>query len=286
MLKLVIMWKTKLILNAFGSFGEDELSRITLIKNAGFDGFFTGWAGKGEVARYAEIARELGLIYQSVHAPFGRIRQIWEDDEEKAEATIKEQIACIEDCGKSGIPLMVAHAFIGFEDHTPTAIGLERLERIVNAAEKASVKIAFENTEGEEYLEAIMDHFKGVSHVGFCWDAGHEMCYNHSQDLLAKYGDRLFGTHLNDNLGIKNPEGKITFYDDLHLLPFDGIADWEYNTARLVEHKFEGPLTFELKVPAKSASSDIYAQLSQEAYVFECYKRACRVAALYQKAMQ
>ena len=83
-------------------------------------------------------------------------------------------------------------------------------------AKERGVKVAFENTEGEEYLEALMDNFKDDDTVGFCWDTGHEMCYNHSQDMLAKYGDRLIATHINDNLGISDYDGKITWLDDLH----------------------------------------------------------------------
>ena len=49
------------------------------------------------------------------------------------------------------------HAFIGFEDHEPTAIGIKRFEKVVNSAEEKGIKIAFENTEGEEYLDALME---------------------------------------------------------------------------------------------------------------------------------
>ena len=154
-------------------------------------------------------------------------------------------------------------------------------DAVVNYAAQKGVKIAFENTEGEEYLAALMDAFRGEKHVGFCWDSGHEMCYNHSKDLLALYGDRLLGTHLNDNLGIRDFGGKITYIDDLHLLPFDGIADWDNIAARLDRCGFSGPLTFELNVMSKPGrrDNDIYRKLSPEEYIAECYKRACRVAA-------
>lgn len=72
-----------------------------------------------------------------------------------------------------------------------------------------------------------MNHFRGNPAVGFCWDSGHELCYNHGRDMLAQYGDRLLGTRLNDNLGVRDDGGQITFLDDLHLLPFEGIADWQ-----------------------------------------------------------
>ena len=126
-----------------------------------------------------------------------------------------------------------------------------------------------------------MDAFRGEKNVGFCWDSGHEMCYNHSKDMLALYGDRLLGTHLNDNLGIRDFGGKITYIDDLHLLPFDGIADWDDIARRLDRCGFDGPLTFELSVMSKPGrrENDVYRKLSPEEYIAEVYKRACRVAA-------
>ena len=81
------------------------------------------------------------------------------------------------------------------------------------------------------------------------------MCYNRSRNLLADYGGKLIATHLNDNLGISDYDGKIYWTDDLHLLPFDGIADWPELAVRLRKCGFDGPLTFELN---KSSKPDRY----------------------------
>ena len=92
----------------------------------------------------------------------------------------------------------------------------------------------------------------------------------------------MFATHINDNLGVKDPGGKITCLDDLHLLPFDGIADWQYNAERLVAASFSGPLTFELKtksIPMRH-ENDRYDQMSAEQFFAEAYVRACRVGTL------
>ena len=271
-----------LIINLFEAFGTDEVSRLRILKEAGFDGFFSAWGGKSDTLRLAEAARDLGMEFQSVHAPFNRIRDLWGDDEAAANAALDQQLACLEDCRRAGVGLMVCHAFIGFEDHSPTDIGLRRFATLAEAAEKAGVRLALENTEGIEYLEALLAFFMVNPFVGFCWDSGHEMCYNHSRDLLAAYGERLFGTHLNDNLGIRDRGGRITWLDDLHLLPFDGIADWRYNRDRLRKCGFEGPLTFELNVGSKPGrhENDSYGQMKPEVYLAECYKRACRVRAL------
>ena len=70
--------------------------------------------------------------------------------------------------------------------------------------------------------------------------------------------------------------------DDLHLLPFDGIADWKYNAERLNRCGFDGILTFELLNFSKSGrhDNDFYADLPLRQYYAMAYQRACRVAAL------
>lgn len=125
----------------------------------------------------------------------------------------------------------------------------------------------------------------GNKTVGFCWDTGHEMCYNHSQNLLDYYGDRLLCTHLNDNLGIRDYNGNITWIDDLHLLPFDGIADWENIVYQLNKWNFNEILTFELNTNSKPDrhENDQYTQMPFELYLTEAYKRSCRVATMLER---
>lgn len=205
--------------------------------------FFVVWNKKLNVESINEKAKELGLIFQSLHAPWEKTADMWNEDEIKAAEAVQELKKCVDVCEKYRIPILVVHAFVGFEDHNPTELGLERFHQVIEYAQQKIIKIAFENTEGEEYLNALLEHFKENSFVGFCWDTGHEMCYNQSRDMMALYGDKLIGTHLNDNLGIKDFTGKITWLDDLHLLPFDGIADWDSIVQRLCRYQFEGPLS-------------------------------------------
>ena len=100
--------------------------------------------------------------------------------------------------------------------------------------------------------------------------------------MLALYGDRLFATHINDNLGIKDYNGKIFWTDDLHLLPFDGITDWDSVAKRLVAADYTAPLSFELSIQSKPNRFDNhpYAAMRPEIYFAQAYNRACRVAAL------
>jgi sugar phosphate isomerase/epimerase len=87
---------------------------------------------------------------------------------------------------------------------------------------------------------------------------------------------------LNDNLGIKDFDGNITYLDDLHLLPFDGVVDWNGAAARLNKYNYQGELTFELNRKSKPNryENDGYGKISLLEYVTEAYKRACKVAYL------
>ena len=278
------MYGSKLCLGLMGGLGLSESEQIRLFKKTGFEGFFMGWAPGMDLEGIMRTAKEEGMILQSVHAPFTKMAAMWKETDQ-TQAAIDELLACIEDCRKIGAPIMVIHPFIGFTEHTPTGFGLKNYEIVVDAAEKAGVKLAFENVEGEEYLEALMKYFEKREIVGFCWDTGHEMCYNYSKDMLALYGDKLICTHLNDNLGIKDFGGEITWIDDLHLLPFDGAADWADIVSRLNRCGYDDFLTFELTTSSKPGrhENDLYAKMPAEEYVAQAYIRACRVAMLKQR---
>ena len=274
------MCKTKLCLGTNERVGISKEEQIKLFKKSGVDGFFTMW--DKNLKKYRELADDLDLIFQSIHATFTNAAKMWGDDVE-AEEAVEELICCVKDCAEVNVPILVVHPYIGFEGKmNPTKPGVENFRIVVEEAKRCGVKIAFENVEGEEYLETLMDAFKDYENVGFCWDSGHELCYNKGKDMLKLYGDRLIATHLNDNLGVSDPDGKIFWTDDLHLLPFDGIHDWENIAKRLNDCKYNGILTFELKksnIPNRHESNQ-YNNMTIEEYIRECYMRACRVAKL------
>lgn len=281
------MYDQKLCIALMSPYGEARLTceeEIRLMRKTGFEGFFSGWGNLDYLKRCRTAAEECGMLYQSVHAPFGNARKFWHGTEEEAAASVEELIRCLEDCAAVEVPIMVAHVFIGFEDHAPNERGLANYEKIMIRARELGVKVAFENTEGMEYLDAVMGLAEGYrDSVGFCWDTGHEMCYNWSLDMPGRYPGRLIATHINDNLGIRDYGGVITWHDDLHLLPFDGAGDWDGIARRLAD--FDGPLTFELTTHSKPDrhENDKYGRLSPEEYLAEAYARACRLAAMVKR---
>lgn len=277
------MWNQKLCLGLSSQFGIDEVSQIELFSRVGFDAFFSGWSRGCDIGALRAAGDRCGMEFQSIHAPFGRMDRMWKEAPD-TEDTVAELCECLRDCAEYHVPVMVAHAFIGFEEHSPDEIGVRNFGRVVDEAERLGVKLALENTEGIEYLSRLFEAFSDRECVGFCWDTGHEMCYNWSEDVVGRFGQdgKLFATHLNDNLGIRDFEGKITWIDDLHLLPFDGIADWKGIAERLDRAGFDGTMTFELNTKSKPGrhENDKYDKMDIEQYVTEVYIRACRLAAM------
>lgn len=280
------MYQQKLCLG-IGSYGVPEENQPRLFKDAGFEYYFFDYDGSRENAiKIANAGKAAGIELQSVHGPYKIMADIWKDCNE-GELAVKELIECLEVCSEIGAPIMISHVYIGFDtNEKPTELGLKRLDKVVEFGTKRGVKIAFENTEGEEFLATVMEHFKGNSSVGFCWDSGHEQCYNFSKNMLALYGDRLLCTHLNDNLGISDFGGHTFWTDDLHLLPFDGIIDWKNAADRLNAVGYNGILTFELNRNGKAGrhDNDNYQNITPEQYIAEAYNRACRFAFMKQKS--
>ncbi len=255
---------------------ESAEKRIQTTKKAGFDGIFFEWENADMAKEYAAAIDRAGLFLQSIHAHFYTVNTIWHEHDPKGDETIETLIRCVDDCATFGTPILVCHAFIGFDEHEPTEIGLQRLETLLEHGAKKGVKLAFENTEGEEYLAAIMERFHDCPSLGFCLDSGHELCYNRGRDRIALYGNKLCATHLNDNFGVTGDD--ITWLDDSHVLPFDGIADWNGIAARLKACAFQGPLTFELTRRNKPDrhTHDKYEAWSHVEFLENAYERACR----------
>ena len=247
--------------------------QLPRFKAQGLDAFFTRY--DPHVREYRELADKLGLIYQSVHAPNHMTEKFW-DSREAAVPAVAEWIQCVKDCSEAGVPIMVAHAYrgIGIQCEV-TQERIDNFRYVVDAAVKYGVNIAFENTEGQEYLTVILDTFADCPNVGFCWDTGHEFCYNRGQDMTANRGHRMICTHLNDNLGCRTGDETISAKDDLHLLPFDGFVNWQSVVDRMKKWNYQNILTFELKKTA------YYQDLSFDCYLQEAYNRIQRVISLY-----
>lgn len=209
--------------------------RYKLIKNAGFDCVMLWWSDKfGRGTGYqkdVEYAQNAGLFIENMHAPVHEQNHLSEDTKE-GESVVKSYLQCVKDCYKHNISTVVIH--LPDDEYPINSIGMERVNEIITLAEKYDVKVAFENLRNIQNLDLVLNTVQSNS-AGFCYDSCHHINYAPNEDLLDKYGNRLFAIHLQDNGGKNNQ----------HQLPFDGNIDWEMIMEKITFAGYTGATTLE-----------------------------------------
>lgn len=251
----------KLILDVFFGIPSEEL--IPMIKETGFDGFFVGQDSANDrtkVAKLREMSEQEGLEIETIHSTIPGCYDLWTEGKAGEEylAVLKNNI---DNCKEFSIPILVVHIQVKENGENSSERGIKRLESVVAYAKEQGVNIAFENINAPELLFKVMEHFR-ESHVGFCYDCGHEACHTSGMEFLPVLGKRLFCVHLHDNDGV----------GDLHQLPFDGELDFERICRQLREVGFDGNITLEL-----SYTGEYRAVMEQEAFLEKAYVSACRI---------
>ena len=257
---------------------------IDFLADAGFCAVSPVWQHNGDLEAIVRHAQMHGMTVQSLHGPLRGMPTMWGTDRDAARPLLQDLMQSATDCAKFEIPLLVVHPWNGVNyTFCREQLCFDHFDALVKHAENAGIRIAFENLEGPEFLGELMNRYAGSSTVGFCWDSGHEMCFAPGWDFLSLYGERLIMTHLNDNLGVTDPSGKLQGTDDLHLLPGHGIVDWENAVRRLKAAKSQEILNFELKIRPKGdrCKLDLYSRIPLRQYFQEAYDRACAIAKDY-----
>jgi len=259
---------------------------IDLLADAGFCAVSLSWQQDDDPQETLRQVRERNLTVQSLHGPLRGMPAMWHRDPSVAGPILQALIQSARDCARFSIPLLVVHPWNGVDYTFPQeALCFDHFDALVRCAENSGICIAFENLEGPEFLAALMARYSTCNAVGFCWDSGHELCYAPDWDFLSRYGDRLLMTHLNDNFGITDPAGHPQGTDDLHLLPYDGIADWDQMVQRLKKSRRQEILNFELKIRPKGdrCVKDLYSKMPLAEYFTKAYETARRAVAGYFK---
>ncbi len=222
---------------------ENVTSKETIdaIYNSGFKNVFVQYYHKNPIGlnelEQIDYCNELGLNVIFCHLGYKApraINDIWLEGED-GEKVIDGYIEDFKLMKEKQIDLVVMHLISGKEPPMYSEIGLERIKKLVKHAKELGIKIAFENTKKQGYLEYVIGNIK-EHNVGICYDAGH--CHTHFDDEFnyELFKDRIFAVHLHDN----------DKSDDLHLLPFDGTIDWTNVLTKLKENNYNGPITLEL----------------------------------------
>ena len=174
----------------------------------------------GNMETQMKIFKENRLKVSSLHNQYKteELENFWKDNEigERLEKTL---ISDIETAKKYGFKCVVVHTLGTFNE-----FGKARLERVLDVCEKNNVYLAVENIDNEH---PILDIFENVKHpyLKFCYDSGHNNCFDKDFDYLSKYGDKLVCLHLHDNNGLR----------DQHTLNRYGTINWDKLAQKLAK---------------------------------------------------
>ena len=243
--------------------------QIELYKSVGFDSVFIGSdtvQDLDELPILADTARQCGIVLEAFHAPSGCLNDLWAVDDGKAKVSLRTLFDAIDACGAAKIGKLVMHT-AGSPQVKISECALSRFSALEEYAGGKGVVICYENANGMASLAAVMDNAKKPH--GFCFDAGHQLCYSPDEPLLKQYGNRMLYTHLHDNDGMA----------DRHWLPFDGARDWGTLAKTFAKIGYDGTLNLELACHSAPA----YRALPFAAFVREAHARLVRFADLMER---
>ena len=261
---------------------------LRLYADVGFSSFFTGWVSEGDFNdRTADVAAKCGLVWESIHAPFGGITDIWKEGE-KGELWVAKLKAVADTCVQYGIPYMTVHTMNAprYNNNGPCGsrfnqLGADRFAEVVSYCGERNVKASFENVEfPQREMESLIKELekRGLENgMAVTYDVGHWHCYPCELDFADAFGKYLIGTHVHDNFGLKDPQ-IITWDDDSHLLPFDGTLDYRKVGDTLRRCDYRGTIT--LEISRDRVGMPWYKDYTVEQYFATAAERAAHVARL------
>lgn len=243
----------------------EECLRIT--KDAGFD--FVCLAAHclypGDTTGFTpELCDKVGIEFDNVHLTSNGTHAIWAYGD-AGDAIIDRYIYEIMLFSSLGVKTGICHVTWGTKTPPPISeIGLLRLEKVAECADKCGFKVALENSAFPEYLHYVLPKLASeYKSIGYCFDSGHRNAFAPEENFLARYGDLLCATHIQDN------EGKT----DMHIIPGDGSINWDKVTSELSKTAFARKMicaevkgAYHKECPGKSAE-EIRKSLSSIAVI-------------------
>lgn len=259
-----------------GMFGDFEA--VDILKNAGYDNIdlsmfhmsrpgspFNEPDWEEYVNKLKAYSDEKGVVYNQSHIPF---TFDWAKEGEW-ESTIKDtQYRALDICGIMGVKYVVVHpihhmVYPGHEQEIYD-INMRYYSSLIPFCEKYGYKIAIENmwqreqktkrichdtcSRMEELIRYI-DGLGGTQHFVACLDIGHTSLVGlEPQDCIRELGHKyLHSLHVHDN----------DYTGDQHLLPGQGLMNWDEVCRALADIDYDGELTYEADNFLKRFSKDM-----------------------------
>ena len=251
----VLLLKYGINLACFDDINELPIElQASLMKDNGFEYTFAFSSNGSANEKNASLLLKYGIKFDTLHAPFGGINNMWKSGEEGDEM-LSRLIDGVDKCVIVGAETLIVHLSSGIPAPRINDIGFSRYDKLMEHARKKNIKIAYENQRFVANIAAVLEAYP---EAGFCWDVGHENCFTPDKRFMPIFGERVCALHLHDNNRI--------FNKDEHLIPFDGKADYNYIAKTIAQSGYTGTLMLEVL----RCNSHHYDKLTAEEY----YSRA------------
>ncbi len=210
--------------------------------------------------------KRAGIVFDTLHAPFEGINYMWKDCAD-GDDMLKRLCDCIDRCADYQIPMAIVHLSSRIPPRI-SDIGNLRFDKMMDHARKKNVTIAYENQRFLANLASVMEQYPDA---GFCWDVGHEGCFAKGMKYMPLFGSRISAVHIHDNHHMQN--------EDEHLVPFDGIIDYEEVARQLAKYRFTGTVMLEVF----TSESKLYDNMSASEYYRHAGQAADKLAKLIEE---
>lgn len=214
-----------------------------------------------------KFLKKNNICVDNFHAPFREINRIWSEERDGNEL-LKTYLDCVDICVKYDVPLMIAHVSSGRPMPPVNSCGIARIGKLISYADMRGVTVAIENHRYVENVKYIMDMFPQTA---FCYDTCHAHGFTPGIDYISMWGNRLLATHISDNDNVCDK--------DMHMLPFDGIIDFDTIAKEFVKCGYNGTLMLEIKPD----NHQLYSDMSIDMYYARASERIKRLKALVEK---
>lgn len=261
----------KLGISIPGTPAAGDRAYIEAVAAHGFTAAFTGLWERQRQLEAANLLARNGIAYETLHAPFGHINDMWLDCE-GGDVMLNELKQTVDHCKMVGAGIAVVHLSAGDLAPTVTDLGRARFAKLVEYARQKGIRIAFENQRKLANIAWAFETFSSADGVDFCWDCGHESCFTPGREYMPLFGRRLICTHIHDNHGGYN--------QDEHLIPFDGTIDFAHAAEQIRQSPFKGSLMLEVMQPRPG----YYEDYSLDAFLARAYAAANRLREMTDRA--
>ena len=251
----------KIGINLHSVKGCSDSEAVELLASHGFEATFSDTYSAERQVEIAELLAKKGISYDTLHAPFDRINDMWREGED-GERMCERLIAAVDNCALAGVPTAIVHLSSGVHAPQINDVGIARFTRLVEHAEKKGVVVAFENQRKLANISWALETFEANAHVGFCWDCGHEGCFSPGREYMPLFSSQLVALHIHDNFAV--------FNEDRHMLPFDASLDFERIARQIRTSGYGGTLMLEVF----KKDGEPYGNMSADEYLSRAYAAA------------